>query len=74
MPGNEDGQSAPKKKFKAYPIGYLHVDFAGVHPHAKRALAAGLRRVPGKLPGGHSSDRICRAYSVEHRLTPGRYS
>ena len=25
-----DGQSPPKKKFKDYPIGYLHVDFAQV--------------------------------------------
>jgi hypothetical protein len=30
LPLNEDGQSPPKKKFKDYPIGYLHVDFAEV--------------------------------------------
>ncbi len=30
LPLNEDGQRPPKKKFKDYPIGYLHVDFAGV--------------------------------------------
>ena len=29
LPG-EDGQSPPKKQFKDYPIGYLHVDFAEV--------------------------------------------
>lgn len=28
LPLGEDGESAPKKKFKDYPIGYLHVDFA----------------------------------------------
>ena len=31
LPLNEEGQAAPKKKFKDYPIGYLHVDFAEVH-------------------------------------------
>ena len=30
LPLNEDGQSPPKKKFRDYPIGYLHVDFAEV--------------------------------------------
>ena len=30
LPLNEDGQGPPKKKFKDYPIGYLHVDFAEV--------------------------------------------
>ena len=30
LPRNEDGQSPPKKKFKDYPVGYLHVDFAEV--------------------------------------------
>jgi len=117
LPLSEDGQSPPKKKFKDYPIGYLHVDFAEVqieegrqylfvaidrtskvafaelHPRAKRVVAAGfLRRVLDKLPykvhtvltdngvqftpqahqflpGGHSFDRICREYGVEHRLT-----
>ena len=28
LPLNEGGQSPPKKKFKDYAIGYLHVDFA----------------------------------------------
>jgi len=28
LPLSEDGQSPPKKKFKDYPIGYKHVDFA----------------------------------------------
>ena len=28
LPLGDDGQRPPKKKFKAYPIGYLHVDFA----------------------------------------------
>ena len=31
LPLSEDGQAAPKKKFKDYLIGYLHVDFAEVH-------------------------------------------
>ncbi|WP_425553134.1 DDE-type integrase/transposase/recombinase, partial [Hymenobacter algoricola] len=31
LPLSEEGQSPPKKKFKDYPIGYLHVDFAEVH-------------------------------------------
>ena len=117
LPLSDDGQSPPKKKFKDYPIGYLHVDFAEVqteegkqylfvaidrtskgafaelHPRAKRVVAAEfLRRVLDKLPckghtvltdngvqftpqahqflpGGHSFDRICREYGVEHRLT-----
>lgn len=30
LPLTEDGQSPPKKKFKDYPLGYLHVDFAEV--------------------------------------------
>ena len=30
LPLTEDGQRPPKKKFKDYPIGYLHVDFAEV--------------------------------------------
>ena len=30
LPPSEDGQRPPKKKFKDYPIGYLHVDFAEV--------------------------------------------
>ena len=30
LPLSGDGQSPPKKKFKDYPIGYLHVDFAEV--------------------------------------------
>ena len=116
LPLSGDGQSPPKKKFKDYPIGYLHVDFAEVqteegkqylfvaidrtskvafaelHPRAKRVMAAEfLRRVLDKLPykvhtvltdngvqftpqahqflpGGHSFDRICREYGVEHRL------
>jgi transposase InsO family protein len=107
----------PKKKFKDYPIGYLHVDFAEVRteegrqylfvaidrtskvafaelqPRATRMIAADfLRRVLEKLPykahtvltdngvpftlqppqgfaGGHSFDRICRAFGGEHRLT-----
>jgi len=114
---SEDRQSPPKKKFKDYPIGYLHVDFAGVqteegrqylfvaidrtskvafaelHPRAKRVVAAEFQRrvlekLPYKvhtvltdkgvqfapqvhqfLPGGHSFDRICRAYGEENRLT-----
>jgi len=28
LPLSEQGQSPPKKKFKEYPVGYLHVDFA----------------------------------------------
>ena len=28
LPLSEDGQRPPKKKFKSYPVGYLHVDFA----------------------------------------------
>jgi transposase-like protein len=30
LPLPEEGLSVPKKKFKDYPIGYLHVDFAEV--------------------------------------------
>ena len=30
LPLGEDGQRPPKKKFKDYPIGHLHVDFAEV--------------------------------------------
>ena len=93
LPLGGDGQSPPKKKFKDYPIGYLHVNFAELHPRARRVVAAGflrrgLDKLPYKvhavltdngaqftpqahqfLPGGHSFDRVCRAYGVEHRLT-----
>ena len=117
LPLNEDGRNLPKKKFKDYPMGYLHVDFAEVqteegrqylfvaidctskvafvelHLRAKHVVVAEfLRRVLDKLPhkvhtvltdnrvqftpqahqflsGGHSFGRICREYSVEHRLT-----
>jgi transposase InsO family protein len=117
LPRSDEGQSVPKKKFKDYPIGYLHVDFAEVlteegrqylfvaidrtskvafaelHSRAKRVVAAEfLQRVLEKLPyrvhtvltdngvpftpqpqqhlpGGHSFDRVCRAFGVEHRLT-----
>jgi transposase-like protein len=117
LPLSEDGQAAPKKKFKDYSIGYLPVDFAEVHteegrqylfvaidctskvafaelhPQAKRLVAADfLRRVLEKLPykvhtmlmnngvqftlqphqffpAGHSFDRVCREFGVEHRLT-----
>ena len=34
LPLNEDGQRPPKKKFKDYPVGYLHVDFAEVQTEA----------------------------------------
>ena len=36
LPLSEEGQSAPKKKFKDYPIGYLHVDFAEVRTEEGR--------------------------------------
>ena len=36
LPLGEDGQSPPKKKFKDYPIGYLHVDFAEVQTEEGR--------------------------------------
>ena len=36
LPLTEDGQSPPKKKFKDYPIGYLHVDFAEVQTEQGR--------------------------------------
>ena len=34
LPGPEPAEK--KKKFKDYPIGYLHVDFAGVHTEEGR--------------------------------------
>ena len=36
LPLTENGQSPAKKKFKAYPIGYLHVDFAEVQTEQGR--------------------------------------
>lgn len=36
MPLTEDGRSPAKKKFKGYPIGYLHVDFAEVQTEEGR--------------------------------------
>ena len=117
MPLTEKGQSPAKKKFKAYPIGYLPVDvaevqteqgrvslfgavdrtskvaFAELQPRATRMLAAELlRRALQALPckahtvltdngvqftlqapqwfaGGYRFDRVCRAFSVEHRRT-----
>ena len=31
LPPSEDGSETLKKKFKDYPLGYLHLDFAEVH-------------------------------------------
>jgi hypothetical protein len=39
LPLTEDGLSVPKKKFKDYPIGYLHVDFAEVQSEEGRPIA-----------------------------------
>ena len=36
LPLNEDGQSPPKKKFRDYPIGHLHIDFAEVQTEEGR--------------------------------------
>ena len=36
LPLSKDGQSPPKKKFKDYPIGYLHVDFAELQTEGGR--------------------------------------
>lgn len=36
LPLSEDGQSPPKKKVKPYPLGYLPVDLAEVHPEEGR--------------------------------------
>ena len=36
QPLNDDGQSLPKKKFKDYLIGYLHVDFAEIRTEEGR--------------------------------------
>jgi hypothetical protein len=36
LPLSEEGQSTPKKKFKDYPMGYLHVDFAEVRTEEGR--------------------------------------
>lgn len=36
LPLTEGGVSAPKKKFRDYPIGYLHVDFAEVQTEVNR--------------------------------------
>ena len=45
LPLNEDGQSPPKKKFKDYPIGCLHVDFAEVQTEeSKQCLFVAIDR------------------------------
>lgn len=57
LPVSENGQSPLKKKFKDYPIGYLHVDFAEVQteegkqyrPNAYDAFSWPLT-APVKLP------------------------
>ena len=52
--GGRRRQASPKRKFKAYPIGYFHIDIAEVRTAAGQALS--LRR--------HRPDleiRLCRA-------------
>ena len=45
LPLSADGQSPPKKKFKDYPIGYLHVDFAEIYTEeGKRYLFVAIDR------------------------------
>ena len=45
LPLNEDGQSAPKKKFKDYPIDYLQVNFAEVRTkEGRQYLFVGIDR------------------------------
>jgi transposase-like protein len=59
------GEKPEQKKFKAYPIGYFHIDITvltdnGIQfTNRKRDLCA----------FHHSFDRVCHEYGIDHRLT-----
>jgi hypothetical protein len=52
-----EGNKTPKKKFKAYPIGYFHIDIAEV------------RTAEGKLFRCHAFEIGCANHNIDHRLT-----
>ena len=72
LPLSEDGQSPPKKRFKDYPIGYLHVDFAEVQTEEGKQYLFVASTEPARWPlpnstrglSGWSRPSSCGAYST----------
>ena len=66
LPLTEDGQSPPKKKFKEYPIGYLHVDFAEVHTEEGRVyLVVAIDPAASKVAFAELQPRATKMLAAE---------
>ena len=60
-----DGQSPPKKKFKDYPIGYLHVDFAEVRTEEGRGHLFGAIDRTSKVAFAELHPRATKMLAAE---------
>ena len=82
-----EDESSAKRKFKAYPIGYFHIDIAELRTaEGKLYLFVAIDRTSkfafvalhekADRPTAvrfHRFDQICRANDIEHRLTKPNY-
>ena len=65
LPPGEEGVTANKAKFKAYPIGYLHLDFAEVQTEeGKQSLAVAIDRT-SKLAFAELHPQATQAIAVD---------
>ena len=65
LPPSEDGSETLKKKFKDYPLGYLHLDFAEVHTEeGKQYLFIAIDRT-SKLAFAELHPHATQAVAVE---------
>ena len=65
LPAGEEGSETPKKKFKHYPLGYLHVDFAEVQTEeGKQYLFIAIDRT-SKLAFAELHPQATQAIAVE---------
>jgi hypothetical protein len=69
-----------RKKFKAYPIGYFHIDLAekgelrGPVDRDELSRSYGINpKTVLKWRGGHPFDRACWRHGIEHRLTKPKH-
>jgi len=71
-------KAEPKKKFKAYPIGYFHIDIAEVRTEDGKLYMFvhtvltdnGIQFTERKGSSrAHIFDRVCLENEIEHRLT-----
>ena len=63
-----DGDKPARKRFKAYPIGYLHIAIAEVRTEqGKLHLFVAMDR--GEIFRAHSFELACAQNHIEHRLT-----